>query len=129
MRRILIAFAALLLFSAPVDAAATRAQLIYKVDHVSVSVEGKKMIVTASGAVKTGGWENPHLHVKDVRAPETNTLVIEFLAVPPPKDETVIQALLPVSATLTTSLAPYGTTEIKIEAETNSQTIAYTPSK
>lgn len=128
MRTILIAIAALLLFSAPVDAAATRAQLIYKVDHVSVSVEGRKMIVTAKGAVKTGGWQNPHLHVKEVRTPEATTLVIEFLAAPPPKDETVIQALLPVSATLTTSLPPYGTTEIKVEAESNSQTIPYTPS-
>jgi hypothetical protein len=127
MRTILVTLAALLLFSAPVDAAAARAQLIYKVDHVSVSVAGKKMTVTATGAVKTGGWENPHLHVKEFRTPEANTLVIEFLAVPPSKDETVIQALLPVSAVLTTSLPPYGTTEIKVEAESNSQSVPYAP--
>ncbi len=128
MHIILAALAALLLFPAPVDAAATHAQRIYKVDRVSVSVQGRKMTVSAQGAVRSGGWENPHLHVK-AHAPESKTLVIEFLAVPPAKDEAVIQALLPVSATITTSLAPYGTTEIKVEAETNSQTVPYTPSK
>jgi hypothetical protein len=127
MRTILTALAALLLFSAPVDAAATRAQLVYKVDHVSVTVQGRKMTITATGAVKSGGWENPRLHIKEVRAPEAHTLVIEFLATPPAKDEAVVQALLPVSATLTTGLAPYGTIEIKVEAETNSQTAPYAP--
>jgi len=127
MRTILAALAALLLFSAPVDAAAARAQLVYKVDHISVSIEGRKMTITATGAVRSGGWENPRLHIKEVRIPEAHTLVIEFLATPPSKDEAVIQALLPVSATLTAGLAPYGTTEIKVEAETNSQTVPYTP--
>jgi hypothetical protein len=127
MRTILAAFAALLLFSAPVDAAATHAQLIYKVDHVSVTVQGRKMTITATGAVRTGGWQDPHLHMKEVRIPEAHTLAIEFLATPPAKNEVVIQALLPVSATLTTGLAPYGTTEIKVEAETNSQTVPYNP--
>ena len=129
MRTILAALAASLLFSAPVDAAATRAQLIYKVDQVTVSVQGRKMIVSAKGAVKSGGWENPHLHVKEVRTPESDTLVIEFLAGPPSKYATVIQALLPVTAILTTSLPPYGTTQIKVEAESNSQTVPYTPSQ
>jgi len=127
MRTILALLAALLLVSAPVDATAARAQRVYKVDHVSVSVEGRKMTITATGAVRSGGWDNPRLHIKDARAPEAHTLVIEFLATPPSRKEAVVQALLPVSATLTTGLAPYGTTEIKVEAETNSQTAPYAP--
>lgn len=125
MRAIFLSLALSLIGAMPVDAAA--AQLIYKVDHVSVSIEGHKMIVSADGAVRSGGWENPKLHVKEVRTPESDTLVIEFLATPPAKDAAVIQALLPVSATLTTALPPYGTTQIKVEAETNSVTEPYKP--
>ncbi len=125
MRTFLLALAALLLFSAPVDAAAAR--LIYKVDHVSVSIESHKMIVSATGAVNSGGWENPHLHIKEVRAPEADTLVIEFLATPPAKDEAVIQALLPVSATLAAPLAPYGVTQVKVVAQSNNVVTPYSP--
>jgi hypothetical protein len=125
MRSFIAVFVLSLLAASPADAAASKAQLIYKVDHASVSIEGRKMIVNASGAVNTGGWENPKLHVKEVRIPESDTLVIEFVATPPPKDAVVIQALLPVTATLTAALAPYGTTQIKIIAESNSVTVPY----
>jgi hypothetical protein len=125
MRSFIAVFVLSLLAASSADAAAGKAQLIYKVDHASVSIEGRKMIVNASGAVKTGGWENPKLHIKEVRAPEADTLVIEFVATPPSKDAVVIQALLPVTATLTAPLAPYGTTLVKIVAESNSVTVPY----
>lgn len=121
MRGFALIFAGLM-SSTPVDAAAARAQLIYKVDHVTASIQGRKLIVTASGAVNSGGWENPKLHIKEIRIPESAALDIEFLATPPPKDAVVIQALLPVNATLTAPLPPYGTTEVKVEAQSNSVT-------
>ena len=121
MRGFALVFAGLMA-STPVDAAAARAQLIYKVDHVTASIQGGKLIVNASGAVNSGGWENPKLRIKEIHIPESATLDIEFVATPPPKDAVVIQALLPVAATLSAPLPPYGTTQVKVEAESNSVT-------
>ena len=125
MRSFIAAFALLIAAVALAYAAAPRALLIYKIDRVSVSIEGRKMIVQASGAVKSGGWENPRLRIKAGHVAESDTLVIEFLATPPAKDAAVIQALLPVSAMLTAPLAPYGTTQVEVVGETNSVTVPY----
>lgn len=126
MRRSALAFAAaalVLAASAPAWAApAQRNTLIYKVDSATARVTGRKLTITAQGAVRTGGWENPQLRVKPQRIPETDTLVVEFVATPPPQDAAVIQALLPVSATVTVGLPRYATTKVKVVAETNDVT-------
>src|SRR6185503_5711949 len=78
------------------------AQPVYKVDSVSASVPKgtNKLVVNASGAVRTGGWEKPRLKVKEVSAPD-DTMIIVFVALPPPPKSTVVQAVLPVQATVT----------------------------
>lgn len=99
-------------------AAKPRDSLIYKVDSASARVTGRKLVVHAGGAVSTGGWTNPRLHALPQRAPETDTLTIEFRAMPPAPDAAVIQALLPVSATATFPLPRYATTKVKIVTQT-----------
>lgn len=96
---------------------------VYKVDRATAQVTGHKLAISATGAVRTGGWQNPQLRVKPQHAPETDTLEVEFLATPPAKDATVIQALLPVSTTITTGLPRYATTKVKIVAESNAITV------
>ena len=126
MRRSALAFAAAaLVLTASTPALAGTAQrntLIYKVDSATAQVTGRKLTITAQGAVSTGGWENPQLRVKPQRTPEADTLVVEFVATPPPQDAAVIQALLPVSATVTVGLPRYATTKVKVVAETNNVT-------
>lgn len=99
---------------------------IYKVDSATAQVTGHKLTISATGAVRTGGWQNPQLRVKPQHTPETDTLEVEFLATPPAKDATVIQALLPVSATITANLPRYATTKVKIIAESNDVTVPIT---
>lgn len=119
-----VAAAMFLAVSSPVMAGGhARNILIYKVDSATAQVTGHKLTISATGAVRTGGWQNPQLRVKPQRAPEADTLEVEFLATPPAKDVTVIQALLPVSATITTGLPRYATTKVKIVAGSNAITV------
>ena len=97
-------------------------QPVYRVDSVSAHVTRRKLTISAKGAVKSGGWENPHLHVLHQTGSEPDTLQVEFLASPPAKTSAVIQALLPVSATITVALPRYATTKVTVKAETNSVT-------
>jgi hypothetical protein len=53
--------------------------------------------VQAKGAVQSGGWTKPRLHLMHS---EGHTVTIEFLATPPPAGMTVIEALVPVTASL-----------------------------
>lgn len=126
MRRMMFALAATALTlaaTAPARAgAAAHALAVYKVDSVTAGVKGRKLTISATGAVNSGGWENPHLHALRQRHAETDTLVVEFLASPPPPNAAVIQALLPVSATITIGLPRYATTKVKVVAETNAMT-------
>jgi hypothetical protein len=95
---------------------------VYKVDSAAAFVRGNRMTIIASGAVSTGGWSKARLRTKPGHRTESSTLELEFLAVPPPANETVIQVLVPMTVTLTTYLPPYGVTKIRIDAQTNSAT-------
>ena len=106
-------------------AAAAGPKPIYKVDSVAASIQGKKLTIIAAGAVSTGGWSKARLRLKPHK-PEADTLEYEFVATPAP-DAMVVQALIPVSATLVTKLPPYGVTRVKINAETDSATANITP--
>jgi len=120
VRHFLVAAAALALAAA--TATAAPAKPIYKVDAASVKIVGRNLVVTASGAVNSGGWTAARLHLKETYKPESDTEVIEFLATPPPPGEVVVQALLPVTATVTLALPRYAVVQVKIVAETNSVT-------
>lgn len=113
---------ALAAFSAA-PASAAGGKLIYKVDQATAVVEDRKLVITAKGAVRSGGWERPYLRVKSVWVPESDTLVVEFLASPPSSRAMVIQAILPVEATVTAPLPHYGAVQVKIVSETNSVTV------
>lgn len=120
----LVAVALLMAVPAPAMAGGhVRSVPIYKVDRVTAEITGHKLLISAAGAVRTGGWQNPLLRVKPQHAAETGILEVEFLATPPAKDAAVIQALLPVSATITVGLPRYATTKVKILAESNDITV------
>ncbi|HEY2035210.1 MAG TPA: hypothetical protein VGH02_16130 [Rhizomicrobium sp.] len=108
------------------SAAAAGPKPIYKVDSVAASIQDNKLTIIAAGAVSTGGWSKARLRLKPGHKPEADTLEYEFVATPPAPDAMVVQALIPVSATLTTKLPPYGVTQIKVDTETNSATAEIT---
>lgn len=103
-------------------AAAAAPKPIYKVDSVAASVQGKKLTIIAAGAVSTGGWSKARLRLKPHK-PEADTLEYEFVATPPAPDAMVVQVLIPVTTTLVTKLPPYGVTQIRVDADSNSTTV------
>ena len=122
VRHFIVAAMALCLAAATATAAPATPKMIYKVDAVTVKLSGKSMLVTASGAVNSGGWTAAHLRLREAHRPESDTAVVDFLATPPSASEVVIQALIPVTVSATFSLPPYGTVQVQVTAQTNSVT-------
>jgi hypothetical protein len=90
---------------------------IYKVDSVVTTNDEGKLVVTAHGAVNSGGWTNPHLRPKASK--DAHVMAFEFVAVPPPPDAAVIQALVPVEAKTIAPRPGARISEIRVDAENN----------
>jgi hypothetical protein len=118
MIRLVLAAALLLAvpaFGGPALAADKR---VYKVDSVIATAKGKTVVVQAKGAVSSGGWKNARLHM--VRS-DGKTLVMEFIATPPPPDMTVIEVLVPMEASVT--IRPHGpVAAVQVMADANDVT-------
>jgi len=85
---------AALLCAIPAFAADKR---VFRIDSLIATQKNGVIRVQARGAVQTGGWTKPHLHVMHG---DGHLLTLEFLAAPPPSGMTVIDGLVPVTATL-----------------------------
>jgi len=129
LRRIVFASLIFALVAATATAASAAPQLIVKVDKVTAAIVRNHLVVSATGAVRSGGWTMPRLHLKEFHIPESDTEVFEFLATPPAADQVVIQALLPVTATAVFPLPRYATVQVKVMAETNSVAAPIGPPK
>ena len=125
-RRNTLAVAALLV--AGISSSATSgdaARPIYKIDSVTASPEGPhKLVIDVKGAVRTGGWDNPHLRVKEVKETATPQpqMIVVFVAIPPAPKSMVVQAILPVQATVTVPMPKQPIKIVKVAGETNSVT-------
>ena len=109
MKLFAITLAALLL-AAPALAADKR---VFRVDSLIAAQKDGAILVQAKGAVQTGGWTRAHLHVMHS---DGHTVTLEFLAAAPPAGMTVIDALVPVTA----SLALKGhASSVHVQAEEN----------
>jgi hypothetical protein len=86
--------AALLLATAPASAAEKR---VFRIDGLIATQKKGVILLEAKGAVPTGGWTKPRLHVMHG---DGKTLTVEFLATPPPPGMTVIDAVVPVTASV-----------------------------
>jgi hypothetical protein len=102
------------------------AKLIYRIDSATAKIEKHYLVISAQGAVKSGGWNSPRLRLKEITLPETTTLQMIFVAIPPARKESVVQALLPVTASKIAHLPHYGAKQITIVAEKNSITVPIT---
>ncbi|HWA92357.1 MAG TPA: hypothetical protein VG889_20135 [Rhizomicrobium sp.] len=107
-------------------AAADALKPVYRVDSGSAIVVDRHLVITANGAVKSGGWDKPKLLVIEPSAPEARILKVQFVARPPAPNEVVVQQLLPIVARKVAHLPRYATTEVQIIAETNSVIVQIT---
>ena len=85
--------AAILVFSSPAFAADKR---VFRIDSLIASQKGGEIVLQVKGAVQRGGWSKPRLHLIHN---DGHVLTVEFLATPPPPEMTVIDGLVPVTAT------------------------------
>ena len=120
------AFALILIALASGVAVAAPATLVYRIDRATATVAHNRLVVSARGAVSTGGWQKPLLRLRETSSGETTTLEAEFVATPPRYRATVAHAILPVSARLAAPLPRYGVVQVKIVSQTNSVTVPIT---
>jgi hypothetical protein len=111
---------------ASVRAGAEPGKLVYKVDSASAVIVNRHLVISVTGAVKSGGWDKPRLLVLEPSAPEARTLKVEFVARPPSPNEVVVQQLLPIAARKVARLPNYATTKVQIIAESNSLIVEIT---
>lgn len=91
---------------------------VYKVDSVIATAKRGILLIQAKGAVETGGWKNSRLHVVHNGG---HSVTVEFVATPPPPGMTVIEALVPVTAT--TKLRTHGSIDsVRTLADANEMT-------
>lgn len=117
--------AALLITVAAFTAGPTYAQAktsarVYKVDSVIATAKGRTVSIQVKGAVQSGGWTGARLHLLHN---DGHILTMELVAVPPPPEMTVIDALVPIkaSAEVRTQHAA-AMTSVRVQAEANEVT-------
>jgi hypothetical protein len=72
--------------------------LVSRIDSI-IATEGKGAIeITVKGAVPSGGWRGPRLRPVKAGPGDAHTIVVEFVATPPPPTQAVIEGLLPIAA-------------------------------
>jgi hypothetical protein len=93
-----------LMFSVPAAHAAvpvTPDKPIARIDSLSATAKGGRILIQARGAVTSGGWKHVALKPTKPSLPaDARTIVLEFVAQPPPSNEAVIPGLLPVTAAI-----------------------------
>ena len=107
-------------------AAADASRRVWRVDSASAIVAGGHLVISANGAVKSGGWDRPKLLVLEPSAQEARMLKVQFVARPPAPSEVVVQQLLPIAARKAVRLPGAATTKVEIVAETNSLIVEVT---
>ncbi|MGC9954957.1 MAG: hypothetical protein ABSD21_11850 [Rhizomicrobium sp.] len=107
-------------------AAAAPVTLVYRIDRATATIEHNRIVITARGAVSTGGWMKPLLRLHEASAAEAGTLDVEFVATPPRHRAAVAQVILPVSARLAARLPHTGVVQVKIVSQTNVVTVPVT---
>jgi hypothetical protein len=101
-------------------------KLIYRVDSASAVIVGNHLVISANGAVDSGGWSKPELLIQKPSASEAKALKTKFVAKPPASHETVVQALLPIHVRKVAPLPRYGAIEVEVTATTNSLIVQIT---
>jgi hypothetical protein len=125
--RVGAAFVFILLAFAASAANAASVKPVYRVDQATAVISGHHLVITAKGAVRTGGWTHPKLVVRSKPASRPSQLEVSFVATPPSGKAVVIQATVPVKVKLKTRVPRYGVAEVRVVSETNTVTAEIIP--
>ncbi len=107
--------------AAAAPAAAQNQTLVYRVDQATAVIDGNTILITAKGAVRTGGWEHPKLILR--KSPhEPGDIEVHFMATPPQDSSVVIQSVVPVKVSMKTRKPRSGVAAVRVVSETNSVT-------
>jgi hypothetical protein len=102
MRRAYLLIAGLCVLAVPAGAAeklpVTPPRLIARIDGLFATANRGSVVIQAKGAVEGGGWRGAKLRPVKSGAGDARTIVVEFIATPPPPTQAVIMGLLPVAA-------------------------------
>jgi hypothetical protein len=120
------AFVFLLVALATGVAVAAPAKLVYRIDRATAIIAHNRLVISARGAVSTGGWMRPLLRLREASGGEAATLELELVATPPRHRAAVAHAILPVSARLAARLPHTGVVQVKVVSQTNSVTVPIT---
>jgi hypothetical protein len=77
----------------PANAAEKR---VLRIDSLIATRKGGGIMLQAKGAVSSGGWRRARLHLLHS---DGRVMTVEFVATPPPPEMTVIDGLVPMTAT------------------------------
>jgi hypothetical protein len=75
-------------------------------------------VIQVKGAVEGGGWRGAKLRPVKSGAADTHTIVVEFVATPPPPTRAVIFGLLPVAANTTVRVRK-GVVSVRVVSNSN----------
>jgi hypothetical protein len=73
-------------------------KLVARIDGLFATASQGNVVVQAKGAVDSGGWRGAKLRPVKSGPGDAHTIVVEFVATPPPPTRVVIAGLLPVAA-------------------------------
>jgi hypothetical protein len=73
-------------------------RLIARIDGLFATAKKGIVVIQAKGAVESGGWRGAKLRAVKSGPVDAHTIVVEFVATPPPPNRVVITGLLPVAA-------------------------------
>lgn len=71
---------------------------VNRIDSLIATLKGQHIVIEAKGAVDGGGWKDARLKPVKSGPGDAHTIVVNFVADPPPPDRAVIAGLVPVSA-------------------------------
>jgi len=119
--------AAMLFVPLALTASAAAAQtLVMRVDQATAIITGSNLIVSAKGAVRSGGWEHPRLILRQSKH-ALGDIEMDFIATPPQDAAVVAQSIVPVNVSLKTRLPKSGIAAVRINAQSNSVTAQIIP--
>jgi hypothetical protein len=102
MRGVFLLMAVLVALPAHAAAPVVTDKPVARIDGLIATAKGGSIIVQARGAVTGGGWKHAALKpIKPVLPTDAHTVVLAFVAQPPPSNQAVIPGLLPVTAAIT----------------------------
>jgi hypothetical protein len=105
MRRTLLLMAMLFALGVPAGAAEKpplqQPRLVARIDGLLATRTKGRIVIEAKGAVESGGWRAAKLRPVRSGPADLHTIVVEFIATPPPPTRAVISGLLPVTAGIT----------------------------